>query len=268
MTANHDLERRVAEFYATEAPARAPDRVLAQALAAIDLTRQRRELRLGSRRFPNMNIYAKLAVAAVIVLAVGAFGLTVLQPGSSPFVGGPGSSPSAPAASPSPGASPSPAPSRPAPRFTPAPLTETYTSTVHGLSIAYPEGWTTRPATEPGSVGDADFASPAGDVIHDPVLQDHLFIALESEPLDGQAGTAWATAILNADEGCAAVEPESITIDGASGLRCGALALTWTGDRGFSIRLYTSGDEPWLEDAYDQAWFGDLLATVRLPEET
>ena len=36
MNANHDLERRLADFYATEAPPRAPDRVLESVLATID----------------------------------------------------------------------------------------------------------------------------------------------------------------------------------------------------------------------------------------
>lgn len=261
MTANHDLERRVAEFYATEAPLRAPDRVLAQALATIDHTRQRRELGLVPWRTPPMNIYAKLAVAAVVVLAVGAVGLTILQPGPGPSVGGPGSS-----SSPVPSASPSPSLS-PSPRLTPPPLTGTYTSAIHGISISYPAGWTTRPATDAEWVGEANFQSPGADVLYDPVLEDHLFIGLGSVPLDGQAGDAWATAAMNADEDCASVEPEAITVDGAPGLICGGLALTWAGDRGYSIRLYTSGDEAWLSDVYDRAWFDTVLATVRLPAQ-
>jgi hypothetical protein len=72
-------------------------------------------------------------------------------------------------------------------------------------------------------------------------------------------------AAMDADEGCTAA-PESITVDGAPGLICGQLALTWSGDNAYSIRLYTSGDEPELEVAYDRAWFDDVLATVRLPE--
>ena len=261
MTASHDLERRVAQFYAAEAPHRAPDRVLAQALATIDHTRQRRELGLVSRRSRTMNIYAKLAVAAVVVVAVGAVGLTILQPGPGPSVGGPGSS-----SSPVPSASPSRSPS-PSALPTPPPLTGTYTSAVHGISISYPAGWTTRPATDPGWVGEANFQSPGGDVLYDPVLEDHLFIGLASVPLDGQAGDAWVTAALSADEACVTVEPEPITVDGAPGFICGTLALTWAGDRGYSIRLYTSGDEPWLSDVYDRAWFDDVLATVRLPAQ-
>jgi hypothetical protein len=211
-----------------------------------------------------MNIYAKLAVAAAVVIAVGAIGLTILQPGPGSLVGGPGSSSSpVPSASPSPNPSSSPSPT---PGFTAAPLNATFTSAAHGLSISYPASWTTRPATDPEATPEPNFFSPAGDFLYDPVLQDHLFIALGSEPLDGQDGEAWARVALDVDDDCATVTPEAITVDGAPGLLCGSYAVTWTGDRGYSIRLYTSGDEPWLEDAYDRAWFDDLLATVQLPE--
>ncbi len=107
MSANPDLERRLADFYATEAPARAPDWVLGSALATIDTTNQRRALIRVPRRFQNMNSFAKLAVAAVVVIAVGAVGLAVLRPGQAPVVGSDISpSPSA-SASPSPSSAPS-----------------------------------------------------------------------------------------------------------------------------------------------------------------
>jgi hypothetical protein len=204
-----------------------------------------------------MNIYAKLAIAAVVVLAVGAVGLSILQPGPGPSVGGPGSSPSS-----VPSATPSPSPT---PRFTAAPLNATFTSAAHGLSISYPASWTTRPATDPESTAEPMFLTPAGDFLFDPGLRDHLFIALASAPLEGQEGEAWARAELEADDDCSTVTPETITVDGAPGLLCGAFALSWAGDRGYSIRLHTSGDEAWLDDTYDRAWFDDLLATVRLP---
>ena len=46
---------RIADYYATEAPPRAPDRVLEAALATIDTTRQRRALIRMPWRFPIMN---------------------------------------------------------------------------------------------------------------------------------------------------------------------------------------------------------------------
>src|SRR5215216_1835162 len=103
MNANHEIERRLADFYAAEAPARAPDWVLRSALATVDTTHQRRALGRVPWRLPNMNTFAKAAVAAAAVIAVGFVGLTVLRSASSPGPGGPGvtSSPRpAPTASP------------------------------------------------------------------------------------------------------------------------------------------------------------------------
>jgi hypothetical protein len=259
MTANHDLERRVAAFYGSEAPQRAPDRVLMQALATIDTTRQRRELGLVPWRFPTMNSYAKLAIAAVVVLAVGALGLAVLRPGDGPSLGGPIQSPST-----SPPAAPSTPPSQAA---TPPPLTGTFTSAVHGLSLSYPAGWTVVPAN-PDAPREPGFLDPAVDTLHDPQLRDHLFIALESEALDGQAGESWATAAMDdPDLGCTG-ERESTTVDAAPGLICETLALTWVGDRGYSIRLHVSPDQPRYPRIYDRAWFEGVLATVQLPAGT
>jgi hypothetical protein len=144
-------------------------------------------------------------------------------------------------------------------------LTGTYTSAVHGVSLSYPSGWTTVPATDPESTAPPMFLSPAGDFLHDPELLDHLFLALGSEPLDGQTGESWATAALTADGDCTS-EPRSTTVDGAPALICDTLALTWVGDRGYSIRLHVSPDDPQVPEIYDQAWFEDVLATVQLPE--
>jgi hypothetical protein len=75
-----------------------------------------------------MNSYAKWAIAAVVVVAVGALGLAFLRPGTAPDVGGA----SVPSTSPSPTLSPSPDPSAP------PPLGGTFTSPIHGMSISYP----------------------------------------------------------------------------------------------------------------------------------
>ena len=219
MNANYELERRLADFYASEAPQRAPERVLESALATSEITRQRRVVFRLPWRFPIMNSYAKMAIAAVAVIAIGALGLAVLRPGSSPGVGG---QPTAsPFLSPSPRASPS------ASFDGPLALTETFTSERHGLSISYPAGWTTVPATDPESTAEPGFLSPAGDFLYDPGLDDgHLFIALGSAALDGRAGEDWATAVMNdLDLGCGDAGREPITVDGAPGLICDTLAL-------------------------------------------
>ncbi len=78
MTASDSLERRIADHYATEATPRAPDWLLASALETIDDTPQRRVLMRMPWRFPHMNNFAKVAIAAVVVIAVGAVGLSLL----------------------------------------------------------------------------------------------------------------------------------------------------------------------------------------------
>jgi hypothetical protein len=87
MNANHELERRLADFYETEAAQRAPDRVLQSVLATTNTTKQRRAVFRLPWRFPIMNSYARMAIAAVAVIAIGALGLTVFRGGTPP---GPG----------------------------------------------------------------------------------------------------------------------------------------------------------------------------------
>jgi hypothetical protein len=253
MTAEHDLERRLADYYATEAPSRAPDWVLGAALSTIDSTPQRRVLIRVPWRLPTMNSYLKWAIAAVVVLAVGALGLSFLRTSPTPGVGT-----SSPSPSPTPSASPDPS--------APPPLGGSFTSTIHGISVSYPTGWVTVPATEPWTAASEvyNFSSPDFDHIHDPVLEDHLFLELASQPLAGKTGDAWISDFLGAPEGCEGAPTEPITIDGASGLICAGLTAVAIGDRGYYLRLSTSGDEPWLSTYYDQAWFRGVLDTVQL----
>ncbi len=134
MNANDRLERRLTEFYESESPPRAPDWVLRSALETIDDTPQRRVLIRVPWRFPHMNTFAKVAIAAVVVIAIGALGLSLLRPSGSSGVGG------QPTASPSP--SPSDAHLRREHLPDPPPaLTETFTSDRHGFSTSYPTGW-------------------------------------------------------------------------------------------------------------------------------
>ncbi len=265
MTANHSLERRIADQYAAEAPQRAPDWLLASTLETIDATPQRRVLISVPWRFTNMNSFAKVAIAAVVVIAVGAVGLSVLRPSTPSGVGGqPTASPSgSPSPSPTPSASPSSSPESP-----PA-LTETFTS-ARGFSISYPTGWVTRPATSPWTTGVPDFGSTAGDIIYDPVLESSLWIVVASQPLtDGTTATQWvddALAVLGADDFCdPPIEP--VTIDGNQGRRCGSTAAVAAGGRGYVILLYTSGDNPAAVAGYDEAYFDEILATLRLEPE-
>jgi hypothetical protein len=254
MNASPDLERRLTDFYAGDAPQRAPDWLLGAALETIDSTPQRRRFIRMPWRLPNMNTYAKVATAGVAVVAVGAIGLTVLRPAPS----GPGGQ----IASPSPEGSPSFGPSNVAP---PAPaITETFTSDIHGISIGYPAGWSTDPATDRGATGAGLFGDPTGDYIFDPTLADHLFLRMGSQPVVETQADEWIAEQATILE-CSSTE--SLTIDGVAGaIGAGGcqVALVVTGGRGYVIGLFTSADEWWLDDTYDQSWFMDVLATVQL----
>lgn len=205
-----------------------------------------------------MSTFAKVAVAAVAVIAVGVVGIFALQPRNVPAVG------AAPTASPSPSPFPSASPAAAASMA--PPLSETFTSPTNGITVAYPEGWSTRAATEPWTAMWPDFHQQTGDVVYDPVLQDHLFFVVASQPVAaGTDAEQWASDTLAAED-CVPSSP--VTIDGASGLigGCDAAAVTLDG-RGYLIVLYVSGDEAWLGDVYDRAWFDQLLATIDLRPE-
>ena len=142
-------------------------------------------------------------------------------------------------------------------------LSDTFTSTLHGISISYPEGWTTQAATQAATAGDGGFLDPSGDFIYDASRPAHLFLAMRSQPLGSTSADQWAADQATLGE-CPQTAP--ITIDGAAGVigteGCN-LALVTTGGRGYAIRLYTSGDEGWLDSVYDRAWFEKVLATVK-----
>jgi hypothetical protein len=266
MTASDGLERRLADHYAAEASQRAPDRVLEAALATIDVTRQRRGLVRVPWRFPTMNSYARWGVAAVAVIALGAVGLTMLLPGSGQNVGGPG-----PSASPSPSRSPTSSAAGssgtlPSPYVKPA-LADRYDSDAYGFSIAYPDGWVPRPASEPWTESTmGGFDEPALDVLYDPSREGHLFLVAASRPLAGQPFEQWAQAIL-ADRDCAG-GTEPITVDGASGLLgdCGIVVVA-AGDRGYLFGIYVA-DDPEFDELYFLTWLVDeFVPTIDLRPE-
>lgn len=257
MSADHDLESRIADFYASEAPPRAPDRVLESALSTIDTTRQRRVLMRVPWRFQRMNSLARLAVAAVAVVAVGAVGFALMRADSTSVGAGASPLPSN-FARPSPSPSPSPPPA----------LTETFSSTIHGISLSYPAGWRLRPATEPWIAGIPFQGSEFADIIHDPT-DGNTFLGLASQALAGRSGEDWANEITNASDwglDCAQIlrTTETVTIDGAPGrivVHCpggSPFAVAWVGDRGYLVVLYP------IED---RTWFKEILATVQLQPE-
>jgi hypothetical protein len=168
--------------------------------------------------------------------------------------------PSTQPSEPSPAAEPS---SNASPTAPPA-LTETFTSAQHGISLSYPAGWMTKAATEPWTTSDWGFDQPTVDIVYDPKLDDgHLFLSIGSQPLGTSTADKWIAERMAFVE-CTATEP--ITVDGASGSACadGGRVFVTTGDRGYMITLYTSGDEGWLDSVYDRAFFDDVLSTVKL----
>jgi hypothetical protein len=246
---------RLARDWLEIGPVDAPDRVVGAALLAIDTTSQERDLRIPWR-FPDMPMTLRVAAAAVVIAVLGGGALMILRPAAND--GGIGGTPTP---SPSPSPSPTAAPSMP------PPLSGTFTSSRNGISIDYPAGWATQAATQPWTTSFwPPFRDPAGDFMYDESVAGHLFIALASKPLSGTAGDQWAADTVALDD-CAPSEP--VTIDGASGrvsFECNVAAVALDG-RGYVIVLYASGDEPWLDEMYDRAWFEQLLTTIDLRPE-
>jgi hypothetical protein len=258
MTAPRDPDRLIHGFL-LEGEEYLQDQVYDEVRAAIEHKRQRAFF--GPWRTPSMNkalTYGLAAAAVVVVLVVGA-----------QFVGSPngffGADPTptaTPEATLAPTLSPTPSP--------PPPLTQSFTSTLHGLSLSYPEGWTARAATEPWRVGmsDPQWDSAFADILVDPVLGDHLFLAIASQPVGDSTPEDWVAEGM-ASVGCTATEP--IVLDGASGLigagDCNDAVAVTTAGRGYLIDLFASPDDPAAVAAYDRAWFEEVLATVQLHPE-
>ena len=251
MSSNRDLESRIADFYAQEGLLRAPDRVLSSALTTIESTRQRRVFgRLFGRaswRFPDVSNYFKVAVAAVVVIAA-------LGVGYALYSGRP----------PAPGATIGPSPS-PVGSALPAgePLTETFTSALHGMSVDYPAGSIVEPGLGPWttSLPGAD-DPPSRDTIW--IDQDeNLFVGLASQPLAGRSSDEWIAEIAADPEWgdtCDTADTQTVTVDGASGVvaLCPERvlnALVTDDERGYFIIYYGSDD---------RARFDEILSTVQL----
>lgn len=207
-----------------------------------------------------------LSAAAVVVLVlIGAqlFG----SPGGGTGAGGEPSATPEPTATVAPTATPEPSPSEAAA----PPLTQTFTSTQHGITLSYPEGWTAQPATESwtDSTFPLEFGEPHADWLADPALTHNLFLAIASQPIGEATAEEWAAQQMASEEGCATTEP--ITVDGATGLAGGddcQVAAVIADGRGYWIQLYTSDDDPAAVAPYDRAWFVDeLLAGVELHPE-
>ena len=264
MTAPRDPDRMIRAFL-FEGEEQLHDQIYDAVRAEIEHKRQRAVF--GPWRMPIMNKLVPIglgAAAVVVALVVGAqiFGL--------PDTNGTGGNPSA---TPSPSTAPSPTPSPTPTPETPPPLTQTFTSTVHGLSVSYPEGWTAQAATEPwteclycSAVHDAPYV----DVLYHPVYDDGLFLRIASQPIGDSTPEDWVAAQMASDERCTTTAP--IIVDGATGLSGGDtcdVAVVTTASRGYHIDLWMSPNDRdrFALEGYDRAWFEEVLATVQLQPE-
>lgn len=263
MTAQNDLDRQLNDFLRD-----GPDELPYPSFDAVRDRTERTAQRvvLGPWRLPEMNkiLTIGLGTAAVVVaLLVGA------QLLGSPS-GGTGSQITP---SPEPTATPAPTTTSDAsPSLAAAPpLTQSFTSTLHGLTVSYPEGWIAQAATESWteSTFPLDVTLPSIDVLHDPVRATRLFLTFASQPLGDATADAWVAEQMASGEGCGTTT-EPITVDGAAGV-IGAegcdVAVVTAGGRGYWLQLYASDENPDAIAAYDRAWFEEVLATVRLHPE-
>jgi len=256
MTPRHDLDQQLTAFL-RDGPEQLPYESFDAVRDRTELTRQR--VVIGPWRTPIMNRFITYGLGAVAVVAILIIGAQLMRtPETNPGAG------STPTARPSatertqPSASPTTAP----------PLSQSFTSSLNGISMSYPAGWKAQAATKPWTNKTFPvvfLANKQADFLYDPTLRDHLFLNFASQPIGNATPEAWVARQMASDEGCADTEP--ITVDGAAGLigtgGC-TIAVVTTDGRGYWIQVLTSGDEAWLGTAFDRAWFEDLLATVQL----
>jgi len=262
MTAHNDLDRQLNDFL-REGPTELPY----QSFDAVrDLTEQTgQRVVIGPWRLPEMNKIVTVGLGAAAVVVAVFVGAQLL--GSPSVGGGSEATPTPePTATSEPTASPEPSPSP----ISAPPLTQNFVSTMHGISVSYPEGWTAEAATEPWTESTFSllFGEPHIDFLYDPVLTDHLFLSIASQPIGDSAPEDWVAAHMASDEGCTTTEP--IAVDGAMGLIGGEgcdVAIVTTAGRGYWISLYTSDDDPAVVAPYDRAWFDEVLAKVQLHPE-
>ena len=254
MTASRDPDRIIRAFL-DEGEVQLDDRVYDTVRASIEQKRQR--VMIGPWRFPEMNKFLAIGLGAAAVVVAVLIGAQLLgSPG-----GGFGNPPS-PSQEPTATAEPSPS------SISAPPLTQSFTSTLHGISVSYPEGWTAQAATEPwtDSTFPLSFPVPQVDWLYDPILEADLFLAIASQPIGDAAPDDWVAEQMASDEGCG-IATEPITVDAASGLigtSC-TVAVVTTAGRGYWIQLYTGSNAP--VTTYSPAWFEEVLASVQLQPE-
>jgi hypothetical protein len=274
MRANGDLGRRLSDHYASEAPHRAPDWLLASALDTINITPQRRVLVRVPWRFPIMNTYAKLGIAAVFAVVLVGGVVALLRSGATSNVGG---APSA-ALSAVPSVAPSP---RASPAATPISTTDwvPFTSERYGYQISYPPshtGTTGSTVSAPTIVAQAQrdfvFGTDQFEATSENAPTDRIILGPDGREIAfaGFAATVPAGTsvddIINASFASLGLGPrcesEPVSIDGHPGRLdvCGldiSIAVAMVGDRAYVFNQGRGAAEKDLMMAF--------LSTVRFP---
>jgi hypothetical protein len=260
MTTPRDPDRLIQAFL-REGAEQLHDQVYDVVRAEIDHKRQR--VVVGPWRVPTVSKLLPIGLGAAAVIAVLFFG--------SQFIGSPASNVGGPASQPpaSEAASEAPPSAAPSPISAP-PLTQSFTSPLHGISMSYPEGWTTQAATEPWTDRTLpfDFRIPQADFLHDGSFS--LNLVFGSQPIGDSTPEDWVAEQMASEEACPATATEPITVDGASGLigegDCD-IAVVTTDGRGYVILAGISNDVPSIAALYDRSWFQEVLASVKLNPE-
>jgi hypothetical protein len=258
MTTTRDLGRRLADHFAGEAPRRSPDWILPSALTTIESTPQRRGL-LAPWRFNTMPSSMKLAAGGLAAIAVIALAVWQLAP-KTPGPGGP-------SVQPSPSVMHTPDTTAASPEVIP-PLSGSFTSDVHGMSVSYPEGWETDAAIDPWTAGADlpwDQESPQTDFVLSPG-GGAIFLGLASQSLGDESSSEWIDRMLAIADPEPCSESDAVTVDGAEGriATCDEplRAFVTDAERGYAIFLYRSDEAD--KDLYGVDFFNRLLETVQL----
>ena len=192
---------RTARAWLEDGPTRMSDRAVLSALEEIHTTRQRRAW-WPARRATTVNIYARAAIAAVLVVGVGLVAINVLpRQGDGSGVGG------QPTASPSPSASAAVIPD----------MTQTFVSSTNGFSIDYPDDATIQPATVVSKPFVEQDNNEFDFIINEPF---HVFRGKSTQAPEGGSVDEWIDRAVGYQPGGCGVrrsEQPEITIDGQPG---------------------------------------------------
>ena len=249
-----------------DGPSRLPDATRRAIGVATRSTDQRRRPTWASWRLPDMNSSARLAVAAIVVVAVGAAGFALLGPGLS----GTGTR-----VSPAPSQSSSPVPTS-SPVVTPSPaLTDisnwvSFTSTRYGYTISHPPSWTATAADKDSTATALPVDAPDSSADHFIDAGASYQILVTSFAVDlppGMAFDDWITSYYTPKPGSAAAcsNPptlQAMTVDGHPGTI--ALNDPCSDEEAFVLvdgRIHSFGI--WREN--QEALFQAFLSTVQFP---